>query len=118
MGGGAQPHPVPWPSQPERRLLGAASGRQTRPRALGQALERPGRGHGPCHRPPSSALMGREDTSSKSNERLEIARFLIRKPNHSFRGLMREYLITATLPPSGTHYLPKRSNRPAACHFI
>eukprot|EP00966_Prymnesium_polylepis_P141657 3271247-Prymnesium_polylepis.1 len=42
--------------------------------------------------PPSSAL--EQDTSSKSNERLEIARFLIRITNHSLRGL-----ITAVLPP-------------------
>eukprot|EP00966_Prymnesium_polylepis_P077952 1807041-Prymnesium_polylepis.1 len=43
-----------------------------------------------------------KDTPLKSNERLEIGRFLIRITNHSFRGL-----ITATLPRS--------TGRGAAC---
>ena len=38
-GGGRQPHLVPGPSQPGGQLGGAASGRQTRPHALRQALE-------------------------------------------------------------------------------
>eukprot|EP00966_Prymnesium_polylepis_P111968 2589836-Prymnesium_polylepis.1 len=43
--------------------------------------------------PPAPAHWSK-DTSSKSNERLEMVRFLIRITSHSFRGL-----ITATLPP-------------------
>ena len=50
------------------------------------------------------------DTSSKSNERLEIGRFLIRIINHSFRGL-----ITAALPPFPGLCLPKPSNLNFIC---
>ena len=40
-GGGAQPHLVPRPSQPDGRLVGAASGRQTQTHPLRQGLEGP-----------------------------------------------------------------------------
>eukprot|EP00966_Prymnesium_polylepis_P090587 2097881-Prymnesium_polylepis.1 len=40
-GGGAQPHLVPRPSQPDGRLVGAASGRQTQTHALQRGLEGP-----------------------------------------------------------------------------
>eukprot|EP00966_Prymnesium_polylepis_P119745 2767333-Prymnesium_polylepis.1 len=49
-----------------------------------------------------------QDTSSNSNECLEIGRFLIRKTNHSFRDL-----IAATRPTFPGFCLPKRFNRPA-----
>jgi hypothetical protein len=81
---------MPGPSQPGAQLAGAASGRQTQPHALRQALAEWQRPHDSS--PPRQRWS--KDTSSKSNERLEIGRFLIRKSSHSFRGL-----IAAVLPP-------------------
>ena len=40
-GGGAQPHLVPRPREPDGRLVGAASGRQTQTHPLRQGLEGP-----------------------------------------------------------------------------
>ena len=69
-GGGAQPHLMPGPSQPGGQLAGAASGRKTRPHALRQAWKIWQRRHDwlAARRPARWS----KDTSSKSNDRLEI----------------------------------------------
>ena len=105
-GGGAQPHLVPWPSQPERRLVGAASGRQTRPRALRQALETTGEAAMPCRRPAWLEQGHVVEVQRTPRDR----RFIIRTNNHSFRGL-----IAAALPPFPGQRLPKPSNLNFIC---
>eukprot|EP00966_Prymnesium_polylepis_P180697 4184964-Prymnesium_polylepis.1 len=68
---------MPGQSQPGGQLAGAASGRQTR-RGRARSAAGPGRvTAGPMTGSPPLSSSLEQDTSSKSNKRLEIARFLI-----------------------------------------